>query len=200
MKKNILTNIRIAITLALVCSVLMGMSRFETQCQELRDNVLRLHIIANSDSDFDQQLKLKVRDAVLEETGELFKASKDLESAISTAQNSVDKIKAVAEKTISAFGKDYKIEVNIGDAYFDTREYEEFTLPAGVYKAVNIKIGKAQGKNWWCVMFPALCIGSAAKLSDATPSGAQIAQNSGRYVMRFKIVEIYEQIKQRFKG
>ena len=198
MKKNILTNIRIAVALALVCSVLMGMSRFETQCQELRDNVLRLHIIANSDSDFDQQLKLKVRDAVLEETAELFESADNLESAICAAENSVDRIENIARETIINCGKDYKIEVYIGDAYFDTREYEEFTLPAGVYKAVNIKIGKAQGKNWWCVMFPALCIGSAAKLSDASPSGAQIAQNGGRYVMRFKIVEIYEQIKQRF--
>lgn len=198
MKKNILINIRIAVALALVCSVLMGMSRFETQCQELRDNVLRLHIIANSDSDFDQQLKLKVRDAVLEETAELFESADNLESAICAAENSVDRIENIARETIINYGKDYKIEVYIGDAYFDTREYEEFTLPAGVYKAVNIKIGKAQGKNWWCVMFPALCIGSAAKLSDASPSGAQIAQNGGRYVMRFKIVEIYEQIKQRF--
>lgn len=198
MKNNIITNIKAAVVLALICSVLLGMARFETQCEELRDNVLRLHIIANSDSKTDQELKLKVRDAVLNSTGGIFENATDLEGAIAAAQDSLEGIIGVARQTIAQSGMDYEVKAKIGDAYFDTREYEEFTLPAGVYKAVNIEIGKAQGKNWWCVMFPALCIGSAAQLSDATPSGSVIAENSDRYVMRFKAVEIYEQIKQQF--
>ena len=198
MKNNIITNIKAAVVLALICSVLLGMARFETQCEELRDNVLRLHIIANSDSKADQELKLKVRDAVLNSTGGIFENATDLEGAIAAAQDSLEGIIGVARQTIAQSGMDYEVKAKIGDAYFDTREYEEFTLPAGVYKAVNIEIGKAQGKNWWCVMFPALCIGSAAQLSDATPSGSVIAENSDRYVMRFKAVEIYEQIKQQF--
>ena len=198
MKNNIITNIKAAVVLALICSVLLGMARFETQCEELRDNVLRLHIIANSDSKTDQELKLKVRDAVLNSTGGIFENATDLEGAIAAAQDSLEGIIGVARQTIAQSGMDYEVKAKIGDAYFDTREYEEFTLPAGVYKAVNIEIGKAQGKNWWCVMFPALCIGSAAQLSDATPSGSVIAENSDRYVMRFKAVEIYVQIKQHF--
>lgn len=197
MKKNIITNIKTAVVLALVCSVLLGMARFETQCEQLRDNVLRLHIIANSDSDFDQNLKLEVRNAILSETQSLFEQATDLDFAIAAAHKAVPDITNAAKEVIAAAGVNYDVSVEIGDAYFDTREYETFTLPAGTYKAVNVKIGKAQGKNWWCVMFPALCIGTgSARLSDVSGSSAEIAENSDKYIMRFKTVEIYEQIKQ----
>lgn len=199
MKKNTITNIKAAVVLALVCSVLIGMARFETKCQALRDNILRLHIVANSDSDFDQQLKLKVRDAVLSETKNLFEQATDLDFAIAAARQSVPEIVSAAQQVLKDAGVQQSVSVDIGDAYFDTREYDTFTLPAGTYKAVNIRLGEAKGKNWWCVMFPALCIGaSCAALEEVSGQGAEIATNSSKYVMRFKTVEIYEQIKQYF--
>ena len=87
--------------------------------------------------------------------------------------------------------------MEIGEAYFDTREYESFTLPAGFYNSVIIKIGKAKGKNWWCVMFPSLCVpSSSARLENSVEKGsAKIAQNASNYKMAFKTVEIYEKIK-----
>ena len=94
----------------------------------------------------------------------------------------------------------YDAEIEIGKAFFDTRHYETFSLPAGEYEALNIKIGEAKGKNWWCVMYPSLCIASSgAVIGDvASDESAQIAENPQKYIMRFKIVEVYEKLKKRF--
>ena len=99
---------------------------------------------------------------------------------------------------ISENGFSYGASAEIGNSYFETREYEDFTLPAGNYRSLIIRLGKAQGKNWWCVIFPAVCIPAAtdASLSDsASDTSAQIAEHPQKYVMRFKTVEIYEDLK-----
>lgn len=192
--------INLAVALALVVSILMSLSSFEARCEELRQNVFRLHIIANSDSEFDQALKLKVRDAVINETGDIYDRCLNLESAKKAAQENKERIYNAAKSVINAAGVDYEVEIEIGTAFFDTRHYETFSLPAGEYEALNIRIGQAKGKNWWCVMYPSLCIASSgARLSDAvSEDSAEIASNPQNYVMRFKIVEIYENLRERF--
>ena len=197
MSKSVLKRIRVSVLVALVFCIIISMVTFDAKCEDLRNNVLRLHIRANSDSEADQALKLKVRDAVLKNTGVQFNKCTNLEEAIIAAHHSVDEIKVTAEQVIRQNGYDYEVDVEIGEAYFDTREYESFTLPAGFYNSVIINIGKAKGKNWWCVMFPSLCVpSSSAKLENSVEKGsAKIAQNASNYKIAFKTVEIYEKIK-----
>ena len=194
----------LVVAFAFVASVLLSFARFDYLCDDLRDNVLRLHIIANSDTEQDQELKLAVRDSVLNECGYLFNDNETLEQAADTVRNNIDLFSRVAQKTILENGYNYKVYVELTDDYFDTKVYDHFTLPAGVYEALKIKIGDAKGKNWWCVMFPSVCIYSAAdtrtgSLKDSTSEqSAYIAEHADRYVIKFKIVEVYERMKKLF--
>ncbi len=159
---------------------------------------MRLHILANSDSEADQELKLKVRDAILEKSPTLFEGSLSLEDAVASAEASLDEIKATAEEEIFANGYNYSVKVYLCDMFFETREYEEFTLPAGQYKALRIEIGAAKGKNWWCVLFPALCIPASqdsAELEDVFTESEISAVTQPKYKAKFAIVELFERLK-----
>lgn len=187
-----------AVLFGLLCAVTLSFAHFNAACEDLRQNVLRLHIIANSDSEADQQLKLVVRDRILSEAGDIFKKDTELENAIYTAQSSLDVFEDIANRVISEYDFKYKAKALIGDSYFETREYEDFTLPAGTYKSLIVKLGKGEGKNWWCVVFPAVCVPAArgCDLSDsASRESAAIAEQPQRYIMRFKTVEWYEDLK-----
>ena len=194
--------VELAVLFGMLCAVFCSFANFNASCEELRDNVLRLHIIANSDSKADQELKLKIRDEILKTSNNLFETDTNLEKAISTCQNSIDDFEKIAQRVAEENGFQYDINVKIGTAYFETREYESFTLPAGNYESLIIEIGEAKGKNWWCVIFPQVCIPAAteAQLSDSVGErGTEIAQNPQKYVMKFKTVEIYENIKHYFE-
>lgn len=187
----------------LLCAIFASMAHFEAACDDLRQNVLRLHIIANSDSEEDQAVKLLVRDKILEESTDIFAGETDLKRAEEKAAERLNEFCETAEKVLRENGFSYGASAEIGDSYFETREYEDFTLPAGNYRSLIIRLGKAQGKNWWCVIFPAVCVPAAtdASLSDSTrDTSAQIAEHPQKYVMRFKTVEIYEDIKKFLKN
>ena len=162
---------------------------------EIRSETLRLHIIANSDSEEDQNLKLKVRDAVLESTGELFAEVSGKTEAIAAAEYSANDIKAIAENVIASEGFDYSVQVEVTEMWFETRSYEEFSLPAGDYDAVRIIIGNGEGKNWWCVMYPALCIPGAENAIEKYEENVSFVSGNG-YEIRFLIIEWIEEIKQ----
>lgn len=182
----------------LLCAVFMSFSHFNAACDDLRANVLRLHIIANSDSAPDQELKLKIRDRLLEQSNEIFREADDIESAVLTAEDSLTEIEEIADGVITEYGCGYNAKAEVADSYFETREYDDFTLPAGTYKSLVITLGEGKGKNWWCVIFPEICLPAAtdASLSDSTArESAKIAENKSRYIMRFKAVEVYEDIK-----
>ena len=182
----------------MLCAIFWSVADFNASCEQLRKNVLRLHIVANSDSKADQALKLKIRDRILEESKGTFEGITDKEEAIRKARISLDKFENIANEVIEENGFPYKAKVKIGKAYFETREYERFTLPAGSYESLVIKLGKAEGKNWWCVIFPQVCLPAAsdADLSDSVnDSGVRVAENPKNYEVRFKVVEIYEGIK-----
>ena len=167
----------------------------------MRANVLRLHIIANSDSKADQELKLNIRDRILAESPDIFSESKGIDEAVVTAEEAIEKIEEIANDVIKQNNFSYKATASVKNSYFETREYDDFTLPAGTYKSVVIDVGKAEGKNWWCVIFPEICLPacSNANLSDTvSDKSAEIAENKPKYEMRFKIVEIYEDIKKIF--
>lgn len=202
MKQKIRKNIELGILFGLICAISLSFARFGAKCDELRENVLRLHIVANSNSDADQQLKLKVRDRILERTSYIFEGCTDLEDAKTAAMQNIDIIAKTANEVISESGFTYTATARIGQAHFDTREYKDFTLPAGEYNSLIVDIGKGSGKNWWCVVFPCVCLPTAseASLTDSVSEGsAQVAENSSKYVMKFKTVELYEEIKQFFK-
>lgn len=193
-------NIKQALALGLVITILLSLSSFEANCEELRQKVFRLHIIANSNSEFDQTLKLKIRDAVISKTGDIYDKCTSVDEAKQKAEENKKIIYDTVKEVLENANVNYDVEIKIGKSFFDTRHYETFSLPAGEYEALNIKIGEAKGKNWWCVMYPSLCIASSgAVIGDvASEKSAEIAQNPHKFVMRFKVVEIYEQLKRRF--
>ncbi len=194
MKKRI----ELSVAFGLICALLLSVSHFNAACDDLRQNVLRLHIIANSDSTADQELKLKIRDEILKETGDLFLNCNDLENAEKTVKENLNSFSDIANKVIKENGFNYTATAAFGKSDFSTRYYDDFTLPAGEYNSLIITLGEGSGKNWWCVVYPTVCISAATKgdLKDSVKSeSAQIAKGGKRYVMRFKTVEIYEKIK-----
>lgn len=182
----------------LLCSVFLSAAHFDAACDDLRNNVLRLHIIANSDGAEDQAVKLKVRDAVLEQTSDIFNGKTKLTDAEAAAEENIEKLNETAVKVLRENGFNYGAVSEIGNSYFETREYKDFTLPAGNYRSLIIRLGSGKGKNWWCVVFPAVCVpaASGARLSDSTAAeSADIAEHPNRYIMKFKAVEIYEDLR-----
>lgn len=201
MKKVIRKNVELGVLFGLICAIALSFAHFETQCDELRDGVLRLHIIANSDTKEDQELKLAVRDEILKNSTDIFKNCNTVEDAILTADSKIDDINEIANNVLKQNGFDYDARVSVGDKYFDTREYDDFTLPAGTYKSLVVDLGDAKGKNWWCVVFPCVCVPSASdsKLSDSVSAeSANTAENAPKYKIKFKSMEIYEKIKKLF--
>ena len=193
----------LSVVVGLLCAIFASMAHFEAACDDLRQNVLRLHIIANSDSEEDQAVKLLVRDKILEESSELFAGETELKAAEKKAEDNLNEFCKTAKLVLEENGFSYNVSAEIGDSYFETREYEDFTLPAGNYRSLIINLGAAKGKNWWCVIFPAVCVPAAsdASLSDsAHNTSVQIAEHPQKYVMRFKTVEIYEDLKKLLKN
>ena len=159
-----------AAALVLVTAV----SYISWQVNDIEDSVLRLHIVANSDSDEDQALKLKVRDEVVDRCGFLFENCVSAEQSIKTAADNIGFIKYVAEQVITENGYNYDADCQVTQCSFPTKQYERpgdsvVSLPRGEYNALNIKIGAAKGKNWWCVMYPPLCfVDGVASVTDET--------------------------------
>lgn len=147
------------LVLAIVISNGFTVIRDGLALDRLRSSVLRLHILAESDSEYDQSLKLKVRDRLLESG--LFSEADSLYEAENTALERLDDITKLAQKVLRENGCDLPVTAEITDAYFEERVYENITMPAGEYRTLRLKIGSAQGKNWWCVMYPPLCIPAA---------------------------------------
>ncbi|MBO5211596.1 MAG: stage II sporulation protein R [Clostridia bacterium] len=189
--------IHLSVCFGLICAVLCSMSHFSAACDDLRQNVLRLHIIANSDSEADQQLKLKIRDEILAKNDGLFENAQNLQDAENTVCSNLAFFEEIANDVIAENGFNYTATASFGVSEFSTRYYDDFTLPAGDYKSLIITLGEAKGKNWWCVVYPTICIPAAkGELSDTVnDESAQIAKGGKRFVMRFKTVEIYEKIK-----
>ncbi len=170
---------------------------FERNLENIQDNVLRIHIIANSDSEKDQSLKLKVRDEILSECSYLFEDTENISETISIAKENLSLIEDIAKRVIKENGFFYDVSCEVVKMDFDTKEYENFTMPKGFYNAIRIKIGKAEGKNWWCVMYPPLCVPAVSETEISeylTDEEIDIITNPGKYEVRFKCVEIYEKI------
>lgn len=197
-KKSIL--FELALFFGLITAVFVSSAvGFQSTCNEVRSSVLRLHVIANSDSDEDQALKLKVRDAMLETGSRLFSGNVDASGAEETAQSEISELEKTAKRVLMENGCSDSVRIEIGESRFPTRTYGNVTLPAGEYEAVRVIIGKGEGHNWWCVMFPPMCLPAAegdTKLDDVlSADGIKLVNSDPKYEVRFKIVEWYEWAK-----
>lgn len=171
---------------------------------DIADSVFRLHVIANSDSDEDQNLKYIVRDKVIEYMSSISQNASSKEDVIEIAKANLDKIQAIASQTIRENGYTYSVNVEVGNFSFPSKRYGDITLPPGYYDALRIKIGEAEGQNWWCVMFPPLCFVDVT--SGVVPDESKeimkenlskeefdlISKNSNEVKVKFKIVEVLQ--------
>ena len=150
-----------AVVAGLFVTSILSVSGFINTSSNIRDDVLRLHVLANSDTVEDQNLKLKVRDAVLEEGKDIFDGEINVENAEEKISIEKSRLIDAAENAVRQNGFDYDVDVFVTDEFFDTRSYGNITLPAGNYTAVKVTIGESAGHNWWCVMFPPMCLPAA---------------------------------------
>ncbi|MPM53867.1 hypothetical protein SDC9_100637 [bioreactor metagenome] len=190
----------LALMLGIGLALVLGMW-LHGQQRELAQRVVRLHVIANSDTGEDQELKLRVRDRVLEEAALLLPGGTDRQAAISALEGHLDLLTDAAAREIEAAGYDYPVAVRVEETWFPTKEYEDFSLPAGSYTALRVIIGEGEGRNWWCVVFPPLCMGAVTETAAETASDSGftdeqvslITGESGGYVVKFKAMELWEE-------
>lgn len=169
--------------------------------QEIYTGTLRLHVLANSDSDRDQAVKLKVRDRILELMEERLENAEDAEESKEIITAALGEIEKAAAEKLGEYGFDYGVKVDFGEEYYPTREYGDATLPAGNYSSLRVMLGEANGQNWWCVLFPPICTSPAKAEDEFISAGftpAQIKLVTGdedpEYRLRFRIVEIFGEL------
>lgn len=188
-----------SVLLALILTILFSFTGFTAACEDIPNHVLRLHVLANSDTQADQALKLKVRDRILKESAGIFDNIHNKEAAENAAKENLTRLQQVAEDEVKKQGYSYPVHVELANMYFTTREYETVTLPAGIYDALRVTIGSGKGHNWWCVIFPPMCLPAAEEkqeLSDVlNPNELKIVDGKNSYVLKFKTVEAYEQVR-----
>lgn len=196
----------ILITLLLIYVLISTINYVQATTSNIRNEVFRLHVIANSNSKEDQDLKYKVRDDVLEYVEKISENANSKEDVINIVNENLKNIKQIAEKTVKNEGFNYEVNINIGNFSFPTKEYGDISLPSGFYDALKIEIGNASGQNWWCVMFPPLCfvdITTGVVPEDSketlqenldTEEYAIISEDSGIMKFKFKIIEMFENI------
>lgn len=191
--------IRISIAIGIITAVIFSICSFAKTSEEIRSDVLRLHVIANSDSSVDQNLKLRLRDYILEEGEDIFDGSVNVENAVKKIEPKLAELEKSAETFVKNAGFDYDVKITLSNEYFTTRTYESVTLPAGKYLALRVVIGSGEGHNWWCVMFPPMCVPAADKKDEIenvfTDKEIKLVESKPKYEPRFKVVEIYEQIR-----
>ncbi len=167
---------KLSVLIVLIIFVYSSIHIASAQEENLADSVLRLHVIANSDDPADQALKLAVKDEIVQFMKQEFINTSDAAEAKALAQKDLPRIKAIAEQKIQASGYNYPVEIYVGEYDFPTKSYGNMVFPSGKYQAVRVIIGEGQGKNWWCVLFPPLCLVSSSDqgMSLNSPQEAQV--------------------------
>lgn len=159
MKKSTMVIFAVGLLLAILITNGIAVIRDGRRLEQLRGSVLRLHILADSDDPRDQKLKLEVRDALLKSN--IFDEAESLADAEKIAQQNIPQIESIAQNVLHEHGCSDSVTAELADVEFDERVYGDITMPAGEYRALRVKIGSAQGHNWWCVMYPPLCLPAA---------------------------------------
>jgi stage II sporulation protein R len=184
--------------------VLVSSLHVSAQQRALSDKLIRLHVVANSDSDADQELKLEARDAVLDQLSDLLSGVSSRDEAAQLIEENLTSIEETARAVVRDAGCDYAVTACLTQEDSPTKEYETFALPAGVYTSLRVTIGSGAGHNWWCVLYPPLCTASALDSDSAAMLTDDeinlITGGGGEYVVRFKCMELLAQIKALFKS
>lgn len=194
------------LVLLFVYTFICAFSYVNAVSTNIQDSVFRLHVIANSDSCEDQNLKYIVRDKVLEYINSISSNESSKEEVIALANENIDEIQKIAETTIRENGYNYSVKLNIGNFAFPTKTYGDISFPAGFYDALKIEIGEAKGQNWWCVMFPPLCFVDVT--SGVVPEESKevikenlsaeeyelVSENNNDISFKFKIIEMFQNI------
>jgi len=194
----------IALIIAYILYCAFSITYFSSVSGEIRENVVRLHILADSNNEIDQNVKLKVRNALLEKNSELLSDKVTPENATEYFKNSKDELEQCANEVLKENGLNYKATITLSKEYYTTRVYEDLTFPAGVYTSIKVILGSGEGKNWWCVMFPPLCVPVAdggietannVNLEDyLDEDGKHLVSSQGKFKVGFKIIEWYEKL------
>ena len=193
MKKTLHFFVPIFTVIAVLTSIINPLFNMS---EDISEKVFRLHILANSDEEFDQRLKLEVKDEILKDSKEIFKNCKSIQDAVNSANDNIKQLEETALKVIKSRGYNYTIKAYTTKEYFNTRVYDGFTLPAGIYNSLMLEIGQGKGKNWWCVMFPSVCISGCTDDFSEVLSDEEIKLiEEDKYIVRFKVIEIYEKLK-----
>lgn len=174
--------------------------------ENLYDSVIRIHVLANSDSEEDQTQKLAVRDGILNFSQKELSLGENREEAKAVLEKNLQNLERVAKQVLREEGSTHDVKVVISEEYYPTREYDTLSLPAGNYLSLRVQIGEAKGKNWWCVLFPPLCLSSAVEAEDALAGAGMTEDNVATvmgedsvYRIRFKFLDLLEQAKERVK-
>ena len=196
---------RILIVFFTICSVLLFLGTLPIRGEaKVYDSVVRLHVLANSDSEEDQALKLKVRDALLERTAPLLSPCTSREEACAALEAHMDELQQIAEEIIRAEGYDYPVTILLGEEEYPEKNYDSICFPSGKYTSLRVCIGNAEGQNWWCCLFPPLCLGNSTVSSEdaedafisvgLTPNQYKIITRTEKpvYRVRFKILELLQ--------
>ncbi|MBZ2175092.1 stage II sporulation protein R [Schnuerera sp. xch1] len=174
---------------------------------DIKNEIIRFHVKANSDIEEDQSLKLKIRDKILKETQTELENSESIHQTKAIMEDNLDNIKSIAEEVIEDEGKDYSVDVYLGKKDFPTKKYGNVVFPAGEYETLQVTIGEGKGQNWWCVMFPPLCFvemrhGNAANVEEGLKEvlsedevGVLLAEKASPIILKSKILEVVEKTK-----
>lgn len=190
----------IAVLAAAVCAA--NLMQTAQDLRTVEQSVIRLHIRANSDSTADQTVKLAVRDALLEHAADWMPQEGDPEARCRALQGHLPEMQETARAALNAAGCGDAVSVSFGETAFPAREYGAVTLPAGTYRAVRVEIGSGEGQNWWCVMYPAMCVPAAAEnAAEETLSGGalEIVTQPEKYEVRLKCVEVWRAVVRRIR-
>lgn len=199
MKKRI---IEISVCFALIVSTFFSVYEFDSNCRDLRKDVLRLHILANSDTAEDQQVKLAVRDELLNCGSDIFSGKTNLKSVKKVLNSEQNKLTDAANRVLRQNGFEYRAKICLSNEYFTTRTYDNYTLPAGEYLALKVILGEGEGHNWWCVMFPPLCLPAATNEKEIDvyfdAESKSLIKSKPEYEIRFKFIELLEIIRNKY--
>lgn len=197
---SVISSLFAASVLTVFCSTLYIQNEFE---KSLYDNVIRFHVIANSDSDYDQNAKLLIKDELLSHISTITKDSNSADEAYVVLANNLDYVKHLAESTVSDLGFEYDIDVSLSNEEYPVRFYDGFALPSGSYKSLIITLGRAQGKNWWCVVYPSVCESPSSEF-DSLMVGAGVSEEAVDFLKdedgRSIKLYLFELFKQIIKG
>lgn len=207
--KNIFSNFKfkrffILLMLLILYTFVSAFYYSNAVCSDISDSVFRLHVIANSDSPADQNLKYIVRDSIIDYINEISSSATSKEEVLQIAKSNIAEIQSIAINTVRKEGYDYSVNVEVGNFVFPKKTYGDITFPPGFYDALKVEIGEAKGQNWWCVMFPPLCfvdvtsgiVPDESKLKMQENLSQEeyklISQESTNVKVKFKIVEVLQ--------